>query len=92
MPPVPVLLPAPWGQEEGPQPGYRCPVYVTAGRWGETNTTGNSTNFIFHLVLFSRGLPPSDAPIYPGTLLPWNSCPRRTPLGSSALGRDPAQG
>ena len=39
------------GQEEGPQPGYRCPVYVTAGRWGETNTTGNSSNFIFHLVL-----------------------------------------
>ena len=32
-------------------PGYKCPVYVTQGRWGETNTIGNSTNFIFYIYL-----------------------------------------
>jgi len=35
-------------------PGYPCPVYVTQGRWGETNTIGNSTNFIFYIYLPSN--------------------------------------
>ena len=42
------------GKEEPEHLGYKCPVYITQGRWGETNTVGHSTNFIFYIYLPSN--------------------------------------
>jgi len=40
--------------EEAKKGKYCCPVYVNQARWGEVDTIGHSTNFIFNIWLPSR--------------------------------------